>query len=207
MDKRSNNYSDPGRLDITVGTQSGTHTLTTSKIQPETDEIYIERHELASGDGLYYRSDVMGGIGNLSNDTQYFAYVVDSHHIKLAATQANAVRKNASGADDPIIIDITSSGTGYQRFEVASKLLSVLTVDTSLTTQQTYNGPKIALGTTDYHDYEVGQEVNLYGFPYSPIDFGGSATTSYTQTGSESTVTVALVGATEGAAIWAILPP
>ena len=191
-----------GRLDITVGTQSGTHTLTTSKIQPETDEIYIERHGLASGDGLYYRSDVMGSIGNLSNNTQYFAYVVDSHHIKLAATQANAVRKNASGADDPIIIDITSSGTGYQRFEVASKLLSVLTVDTSLTTQQTYNGPKIALGTTDYHDYEVGQEVNLYGFPYSPIDFGGSATTSYTQTGSEITVTVSNVGSTEGAAIW-----
>ena len=65
-----------GLLDITTGTQSGTHTLSTSKIQPETDEIYIERHGFTTGDGVYYRSDVMGAVGGLANNTQYFVYVV-----------------------------------------------------------------------------------------------------------------------------------
>ena len=194
-----------GLLDITTGTQSGTHTLSTSKIQPETDEIYIERHGLTTGDGLYYRSDVMGSIGGLSNGTQYFAYVVDSHHIKLAASAADAVNKNASGIDDPVTIDITSSGLGYQRFEVADRLRTVASVDTSLTTQQTYDGPIIQLGTTDYHEYEVGQEVYLYGFPYSPLDLGGSAAATYSQSGTTITVTVTNVGSTEGASLWANL--
>ena len=194
-----------GIRDITPGVQTGTHRLDSGKIQYEVNEIYIERHGLETGDGLYYRADAMGAIGGLTTNSQYFAYVVDSHHIKLCATQADATSTNASGTPTPVVINLTSAGKGWQRFEVASKLLSIATVDTSLSTQQTYSGAKVVLASTDYHDYEVGQEVNIYGIPYSPIDLGQSATGTYTQSGNVIAVTITNVGGTEGAAIWANL--
>jgi hypothetical protein len=194
-----------GIRDITPGVQTGTHRLDSGKIQYESNEIYIERHGLETGDGLYYRADAMGAIGGLTTNSQYFAYVVDSHHIKLCATQADATSTNASGTPTPVVINLTSAGKGWQRFEVASKLLSIATVDTSLSTQQAYSGVKVVLASSDYHDYEVGQEVNIYGIPYSPIDLGQSATGTYTQSGNVIAVTITNVGGTEGAAIWANL--
>ena len=61
----------------------------------------------------------------------------------------------------------------------------------------TYNGPIFNLATSsvssDFHDYEVGQEVNIYGFQNSAINFGGSVNSSYTISGGEITVTLSSV--------------
>ena len=188
-----------GRLDVT-NTGTGTHYLTFSRVSAGANSIFIERHGLKTGEQVYYRASKSGAIGNLVDNAQYAVYAKNVNEIQLADTPANATNKNASGADAPILRSITSSGKGFQRFDRSSKLLTVLTVDTSLNTVQTYNGPIINLGSTDFHDYEVGQEVNLYGFQSSVIDFGGSAVYSYNQTGSdtiECTITgvdTALVG-------------
>ena len=193
-----------GIRDILSGTQTGTHLLFSSKVQYQTNEIYIERHGLTTGDGVYYRADKMGAIGGLVDNSQYFVYVVNSHYIQLAATEANAVAKNASGDPTPTIISLTSNGSGWQRFDLASKLLSIDTIDTTLTTQQTYNGTIVNLISTDFHDYEVGQEVQIYGVPYSNLDLG-TPTGTYTQTGSTLNVTITNVGSTEGSALWSNL--
>ena len=146
----------------------------------------------------------MGAIGGLVDNSQYFVYVVNTNYIQLAATEANAVAKNASGDPTPTIISLTSNGSGWQRFDLASKLLSIDTIDTTLTTQQTYNGTIVNLISTDFHDYEVGQEVQIYGVPYSNLDLG-TPTGTYTQTGSTLNVTITNVGSTEGSALWSNL--
>ena len=174
-----------GRLDVT-GSGTGTHYLSFSKVSVGGNSIFIERHGLKTGEQVYYRASKFGGIGNLVDNAQYAVYAKNVNEIQLADTPANATNKSASGADAPVLRSITSSGKGFQRFDRSSKLLNVLTVDTSLNTVQTYNGPIINLGTSEFHDYEVGQEVNLYGFQSSVIDFGGSAVYSYNQTGSDT---------------------
>ena len=67
-------------------------------------------------------------------------------------------------------------GKGFQRFELADKLLSITTIDTSTNTVGTYNGPIFTLASSstssDFHDYEVGQEVNIDGFQNTAIDLG-----------------------------------
>ena len=181
-----------GRLDIT-NTGTGIHYLTFSKVSAGANAIYIERHGLTTGEQVYYRASKFGAIGNLVNNSQYAVYSRDVNWIQLADTPANATNKNASGADAPILRSITSSGKGFQRFERSSKLLSVASVDTSLSTIQTYNGPIITLASDAYHDYEVGQEVNLYGFPSSVIDFGGSAVYSYSQSADTIECTISSV--------------
>ena len=44
-----------------------------------------------------------------------------------------------------------------------------------------------------YHDYEVGQEVQLYGFTSTAVDFGGSVNSSWSLSGGEVTVTLSTV--------------
>jgi hypothetical protein len=174
-----------GRLDVT-GSGTGTHYLSFSKVSVGGNSIFIERHGLKTGEQVYYRASKFGGIGNLVDNAQYAVYAKNVNEIQLADSAADATNKNASGVDAPVLRSITSTGKGFQRFDRSSKLLNVLTVDTSLNTVQTYNGPIINLGTNEFHDYEVGQEVNLYGFQSSVIDFGGSAVYSYNQTGSDT---------------------
>ena len=110
--------------------------------------------------------------------------------IRLATSAANAVQKDAQGNDNPVTLTFTDTGSGYQRFEIASRVLSINTIDTSLATQQTYLGPTFTLSGTSYHDYEVGQEVQLYGFVSSAINFGASTNTSWALASGEVTVTI-----------------
>jgi hypothetical protein len=181
-----------GRLDIT-NTGTGIHYLTFSKVSPGANAIYIEKHGLTTGEQVYYRASKSGTIGNLVDNSQYAVYSRDVNWIQLANTPADATNKNASGVDAPILRSITSSGKGFQRFERSSKLLSVSSVDTSLNTVQAYNGPIITLASDAYHDYEIGQEVNLYGFASSVIDFGGSAVYSYSQSADTIECTISSV--------------
>ena len=167
-----------GRRDLTGIRPAGNyHRLTTGNVMPETNNIRIKRHQFATGDSIIYRAGKMGAIAPLIDGTTYFVYVENTDWIRIAATAANAVQKAANGSDDPITIDLTSPGTGFQRIELASKLLNITTIDTDLTTQSTYNGPIFNLATSssssDFHDYEVGQEIHLYGFQNSSINFGG----------------------------------
>ena len=187
-----------GRRDLTGIRPAGNyHRLTTGNVMPETNNIRIKRHQFATGDSIIYRAGKMGAIAPLIDGTTYFVYVENTDWIRIAATAANAVQKAANGSDNPITIDLTSTGTGFQRIELATKLLNITTIDTDLTTQSTYNGPIFNLATSsassDFHDYEVGQEIHLYGFQNSSINFGGSVNSSYVINNGLITVTLSSV--------------
>ena len=187
-----------GRRDFTGEATAGVyHKLTSGAVMPESNNIYIERHQFKTGDGVTYRAGKMGVVGGLTNDVNYFVYRENDDWIRLAASAADAVNKAADGSDDPTTIDITSPGLGFQRFDVTERILTVSTIDTSLNTVATYNGPIFNLATSsissDFHDYEVGTEVQLYGFTNSAINFGGSVNSAYTISGGEITVTLSSV--------------
>ena len=183
-----------GRKDITSESPDDKlHLFTTGKIMPESNNIFIDTHGFNTGDGVIYRSGKMGDVSGLTDGTTYYVYVENANWIRLAASAANATQKTAAGADDPITVPINGTGLGYQRFDIATKLLSVVTIDTSLATQATYNGPIINTASTAFHDYEVGQEVILYGFQSSAINFGAGTNTSWSLASGLVTVTVSNV--------------
>ena len=183
-----------GRKDITsVSTDTKLHLFTCGNVMPESNNIRIPTHQYATGDGVVYRSGAMGGIDGLVSGTSYYVYRENKDWIRLASSAANAVQKDAQGNDDPVTLPINSTGTGYQRFELAANLLSVGTIDTTIATQQTYRGPILTLAGTEYHDYEVGQEVHLYGFQSSAINFGSSTNTSWSLSSGVVTVTISSV--------------
>ncbi|MBO55764.1 MAG: hypothetical protein CL886_08915, partial [Dehalococcoidia bacterium] len=172
--------STTGRKDITaVSPTTALHLFTTGPIMPEGNHIFINTHQYATGDGVVYRQSKMGGITGLVDGTTYYIYKENANWVRFASSAANALLKDAQGNDNPTTITFSTTGSGYQRFEDATKILSINTIDTSLATQQTYNGPTFTLAGTSYHDYEVGQEVNLYGFVSSAVNFGGSTNTSW----------------------------
>ena len=124
-----------GRRDITGEATAGLyHKLTSGAVMPESNNIYIERHEFKTGDGITYRAGKMGAIGGLTTDVNYFVYKENEDWIRIAASAADAVNKAADGSDDPTTIDITSAGLGFQRFDVSERILTVSTIDTSLNT-------------------------------------------------------------------------
>ena len=177
----------------TVSTNTNLHLLTSGKVMPESNNVFINNHQYATGDAVVYRSSKMGGIAGLTSGTTYYIYKENANWVRFAASAANALQKDAQGNDTPITLPITSTGLGYQRFENATNLLSVAEIDTSLSTQQTYNGPVIKLTGTNYHDYEVGQEVYLYGFQSAAVNFGGSVNSSWTLASGEVTVVLSTV--------------
>ena len=95
---------------------------------------------------------------------------------------------------------------GFQRFEFQNKLLNITTIDTSLNTVATYNGPIFTLASSasgsDFHDYEVGQEVNIYGFQNAAIDFGTSTNSVYSISGGLITVQITNVDNTKTSALF-----
>ena len=184
-----------GKKDLTgVSPDTKFHQLTTGNVMFEDNHIYVTNHQFITGDGVVYRESKMGGIGGLVDGTAYFVYKESNNWFRLASSAANATQKDASGADNPVTLPLTSAGKGFHRFDLQNKLLSITTIDTSLNTIATYNGPIFTLATSaassDFHDYEVGQEVNIYGFQNNAINFGTSTNSSYTISGGLITVTV-----------------
>ena len=118
---------------------------------PEDNHIYVTNHQFATGDGVVYRQGKMGGIGGLVDGTAYFIYKESDNWFRLASSAANATQKDASGNDDPVTLPLTSTGLGFQRFEFQNKVLSITSIDTSLNTVATYNGPILTLAVLAYH--------------------------------------------------------
>ena len=96
------------------------HTLFTSRVFIDDNQIYFPKHGLFTGNGVYYRGSKSGSIGGLNSNGLYFIYKIDDNFFKLAVTQADATNKNIAGEDEPVTIDLTSHGKGYQRFEKSS---------------------------------------------------------------------------------------
>mgnify|MGYP003313663974 FL=1 len=131
-----------GRKDLTgVSPDAKFHELTTGNVMFEDDHIYVSNHQYTTGDGVIYRQGQMGGIGGLVDGTAYFVYRESDNWFRLASSAANATNKDASGNDAPVTLPLSSAGLGFQRFELQQKLLSITTIDTSLNTISTYNGP------------------------------------------------------------------
>jgi hypothetical protein len=187
------------------------HTLFTSRISVNDDTIYFPNHGLFTGNGVYYRASKAGGIGGLNDNSLIFIYRIDSHHFKLANTQADATNKNIAGEDAPVILPLTYEGIGYQRFEKALNVVDIASVTTDVATQQEYNGIIFAVTGASRvieginfvgHDYEVGQEVHVYGMPYTALSFGSGASATYTQTANQITVTVSNTDPTVMNVLW-----
>ena len=124
-----------GRKDLTnVSPDDKLHELTTGNVMVDDNHIYVNNHQFTTGDGVIYRQGKMGGIGGLVDGTAYFVYKESDNWFRLASSAANATQKDASGADNPVTLTLSSSGTGFQRFELQNKLLSITTIDTSLAT-------------------------------------------------------------------------
>ena len=187
------------------------HTLFTSRVFIDDNQIYFPKHGLFTGNGVYYRGSKSGSIGGLNSNGLYFIYKIDDNFFKLAVTQADATNKNIAGEDEPVTIDLTSHGKGYQRFEKALNVIDIQNVTSEVSTQQTYLGVQFNVTGASRvleginfvgHDYEVGQEVHIYGMPYSAMDFGSSASATYTQSGDTLTVTVANTDPSKMNVIW-----
>ncbi len=184
-----------GRKDFTgVSPDDKLHELTTGNVMVDDNHIYVTNHQFTTGDGVIYRAGKMGAIGGLVDGTAYFVYVESANWFRLASSAANATQKDASGADNPITLPLTSTGFGFQRFEFQDKQLSITSIDTSTNTIATYNGPIFTLASSsissDFHDYEVGQEVNIYGFQNSAINLGSSTNSAYSISGGLITVQI-----------------
>ncbi len=203
-----------GRRDLGDPGTGDEHTLFTCRISVKDNTFYFPKHGLFTGNGVYYRSSKAGDIGGLTNNGLYYVYKVDNNYFQVANTQADATNIDISGADDPVILPITDIGKGYHRFEKALNVIDINQVDSSLNTQETYRGISFEVTSASRtiegipfvgHDYEAGQEVHIYGLPYSPIDFGTSASGTYTQSGNTLTVTFANTDPSKMNVIWPTL--
>ena len=203
-----------GRRDLGDPGTGDEHTLFTSRISVKDNTFYFPKHGLFTGNGVYYRSSKAGDIGNLVNNGLYYVFKIDDNYFQVCSTQADATNIDISGAAAPVIRSITSIGKGYQRFEKALNVIDISQVDSSLATQQTYKGISFEVTAASRtiegipfvgHDYEAGQEVHMYGLPYTAIDFGTSTTTTYTQSGTTLTITVAGTDPSKMNALWPTL--
>ena len=200
-----------GRRDLGDPGTGDEHTLFTSRISVKDNTFYFPKHGLFTGNGAYYRSSKAGDIGGLTNNGLYYVYKIDDNYFQLAQTQADATNTDISGADAPVILSITGVGKGYHRLEKALNVVDISQINTDLATQQQYLG--IAFEVTGAsrtiegipfvgHDYEKGQEVQIYGLPYTAIDFGSSASATFTQAATTLTVTVANTDPSKLSALW-----
>ena len=187
------------------------HTLFHSRVFTRDNTVFFPKHGLFTGDGVYYRPSKASNIGGLVTNSLIYVYKVDNNYFSLCNTQADATSTDIGGNDTPVVLPLTDEGKGYQRFEKALNVVDVATLTTDLATQQTYNGIKLTVTGASRtiegipfvgHDYEVGQEVQVYGLPYTAIDFGSSASTSYTQSTTTLTVTVANTDPTKMNSLW-----
>ncbi len=69
------------------------------------DSIAIASHGLSTGDALVYNNLGDTSIGNLAQETVYYAIVLDENTIQLATSQSNALAGTAQ--------DLSSIGTGF----------------------------------------------------------------------------------------------
>ena len=200
-----------GRRDLGDPGTGDEHTIFSSRISVKDNTFYFPKHGLFTGNGVYYRSSKAGDIGGLTNNGLYYVYKIDDNFFQVCQTQADATNIDISGADAPVILPITSVGKGYHRFEKALNVIDINKVSTDLATQQAYNGISFEVTGASRtiegipfvgHDYEAGQEVHIYGLPYTAIDFGNGTTTAYTQSGTTLTITVSNTDPSKLNALW-----
>ena len=95
-------------------------------VAPATDQITLTAHGVTTGEPCFYNNGGGTTIPGLTNDTNYFAIVVDANTIKLATNGPNAAAGTA--------IDITADGAG------ASHRLTFYTGNTGTLTWREFGG-------------------------------------------------------------------
>lgn len=84
------------------------NSIVTSKnflsVNTTTDQITVNSPAVTTGTEVYYSTNGASGIAPLVNETKYYAIYVDSTHIRLATTLANALSNT--------YIDLTTAGDG-----------------------------------------------------------------------------------------------
>lgn len=96
-------------LDTVMFSTPGTITFANTDITTASDQITLTVPAwMTTGTPVTFWMGT-GLPGGLAQGTVYYVVVVDSGHIKLATTRANAL------AGSPVVVDITSQGTGTHR--------------------------------------------------------------------------------------------
>ncbi|MCO6455093.1 MAG: choice-of-anchor D domain-containing protein [Pirellulaceae bacterium] len=93
-------------VDLSGGATGASHQLTTNDVDVLSDLIVTPGHELETGQQVTYRGGGGAAIGNLTEDTVYFAIRLDADTVQLAASLSNAAAGTAidlgPGADGAI---------------------------------------------------------------------------------------------------------
>jgi len=85
-----------------------------------TDKIALTAHGFATGDGPVHVLSTIALPGGLAARDKFWVVVVDADHLQLATSHANAV------AVSPVVVDLTSAGTGTHTLVVCGQELLVV---------------------------------------------------------------------------------
>ena len=141
-----------------------------SPISPDS-EIYLPNHGLSTGEAVVYHSGGGVPVGGLVDGQTYYVIVLDSNHVELASTSANAT------ADTPIALSSTGSTSSGQSFSL-SKLQSTPAV-TFNPTSSSIAGDEIYLFTVTQSNGTLQLNFNVPLPTGAPsIQVSGSALTA-----------------------------
>lgn len=94
-------------------------TIPTSAVDTGTEVITYNNHGLTTGDRVHYYANGGSAIGNLSNDTTYYAIVTGANTFKLAL--------NATNAGNGTAINLSGTGNNAQYFDLLDETTATAT--------------------------------------------------------------------------------
>jgi flagellar hook-associated protein FlgK len=152
--------------------------VTSANVSTVNDTITISNHMLSTGSKITYSNGSGADITGLSNNTDYYAIVIDANTIKLASSLTNA-NSNTS-------ISLTGTGNDNQTFTRDVIGSGSVDIDLVITSDASLNPPSDitlswtdnASGTTD--DDALFQNAAVSGSPPSKLQLNGALTSQDT---------------------------
>ena len=152
--------------------------VTSANVSIANDTITISNHMLSTGSKITYSNGSAADITGLSNNTDYYAIVIDANTIKLASSLANANSNNS--------ISLTGTGNNNQTFTRDVIGTGSVDIDLVITTDASLSPPSDitvswtddASGTTD--DDGLFQSAAVSGSPPSKLQLNGVLTSQDT---------------------------
>lgn len=90
-----------------------------SDVDTAQSRITLLQHGLTTGDAVLYNTSVGTAIGGLAYEAVYYVVVIDGDTVQLAATKADAK------AGTPVVISLTSTGSGTQVFTTTENPIAI----------------------------------------------------------------------------------
>ena len=152
--------------------------VTAANVSIANDTITISNHMLSTGSKITYANGSGTDITGLSNNTDYFAIVIDANTIKLASSLSNANSNNS--------ISLTGTGNDNQTFTRDVIGSGSVNIDLVITSEASLNPPTDitvswtddASGVTDVDG--LFQSAAVSGSPPSKLQLNGALTSQDT---------------------------